>query len=346
MHGKKICFKYIKKYIYTEEEKEDRAMRPLSRTISLAKRAVGNYFTKRPFCVSFEVTRNCNAKCKHCHLGGTVDEERAIPQKYAEIYQEIKPLIAQVSGGEPLLRRDLEEIIEALRNKNGAPYIVVTTNGVLLTKKRYYSLRKAGVDEFSLSLDYPDERHDEFRGVPGLFKRMEVLVEELKSEDDKGITLSCVVQSDNFRDLIRMAELARDWNVRLNFSTYTPLRTHDKSYMLSKQELEELKEIIKKLCDLKKKNKNIHSSDFIFKTMVGFFEKESLPDCRAGERFLVVNPDGSLSPCGLIIKKYKSQKEITQEFIKNNDCGYCYTSIRANTEKPAKHLIKDSIKSL
>lgn len=321
-------------------------MTSFSRTISLAKRGARNYFTKRPFCVSFEVTRNCNAKCRHCHLGGTREEVRATPQKYGKICAEIKPVVAQVSGGEPLLRRDLEEIIEALRNQNGAPYIVVTTNGVLLTKERYLSLREAGVDEFSLSFDYPDERHDEFRGVPGLFKRIEALIQGLKSIDDNGIILSCVVQSDNFRDLIQMAELARDWNVCLNFSTYTPLRTNDKSYMLSKQELEELREVIKKLCELKKRSKNIYASDFVFKKMIEFFEKGKLPDCRAGRRFLVVNPDGSLSPCGLIIEEYRSQKEIKEEFMKNNQCEYCYTSIRANSEKPLKYLIKDNIKSL
>jgi MoaA/NifB/PqqE/SkfB family radical SAM enzyme len=318
------------------------------RTTSLAKRAIKNYFSKKPFCVSFEVTYNCNALCKHCHLGGgtPVNEERATPQRYGELCRQIKPLIAQVSGGEPLLRRDLEQIVKALRNSNGAPYIVVTTNGVLLTKERYIRLREAGVDEFSLSLDYPDERHDEFRGVPGLFKRIEAHMEDLKLEDDKGITLSCVVQSDNFRELIRMAELAWEWNVSISFSTYTFLRTNDKSYMLSSEELEEFKEIIKYLLDFKKKHKNIYNSDYVFKNMIEFFDNESLPNCRAGERFLVVNPDGSLSPCGLIIKEYKSPKEIKQGFMGSNDCEYCYTAIRANSEKPTKYLIKDSIEAI
>lgn len=318
----------------------------LSRTLSLAKRGISNYFSRKPFCVSFEVTRNCTANCKHCHLGGAVEEVRATPQRFGAICREIKPVVAQVSGGEPLLRNDLEEIIEALRCPNGAPYIVVTTNGTLLTKERYLGLREAGVDEFSLSLDYPDERHDEFRGVPGLFRQIEALMGELKSKDDKGITVSCVVQCDNFRDIIPLVELAKDWNVGLNFSTYTPLRTNDKRFMLSEAELEELKEIVKKLQDLKKKNKDIFTSDFVFKKMIEFFENGSSPDCKAGHRFLVVNPDGSLSPCGLIIEKYRSQKEIKKEFMNKNQCEYCYTSIRANSEKPAKYLIKDNIKSL
>ena len=319
---------------------------PLSRTLSLARRGIQNYFVKRPFCVSFEVTWRCNARCKHCHLGGPVDEKRASPQRYGELCREIQPIIAQVSGGEPLLRKDLEQIIAALRIPNRAPYIVVTTNGVLLTKEKYHSLRQAGVDEISLSLDYPDERHDEFRNVPGLFSCLRNLFIDLEPEYKKNITLSCVVQSQNFRELVKMAELSLEWNTNINFSTYTHLRTKNTSYLLSKKELEVFKEIIDRLVKFKKRHKNIFTSEFVLKKMIDFFHTSSISDCRAGERFLVVNPDGTLSPCGLIIKSYKSQKEIKEDFIKNNVCGNCYTSLRANAEKPVRYLIKDSIEAM
>jgi len=312
----------------------------------LAKRGIINYFTKRPFCVSFEITHSCNARCKHCHLGGPVKEQRASPQRYGELCRELKPVTAQLSGGEPMLCNDLEQIVEALRIPNRAPYIVITTNGALLTKERYWRLLRAGVDEFSISLDYPDERHDEFRQVPGLFRRIETLIKESKSENEMAITLCCVVQSDNFRDLLQMAELARNWNVKINFSTYTSLRTKDENYMLSKEELEEFKEIIKHLIDFKKKHKNIYTSDYILKKMIEFFDKGYTPHCRTGERFFNVNPDATLSPCGLILRKYMSPEEIKKDFLKNNDCVYCYTSIRANSEKPARYLISDSIKAL
>lgn len=317
-----------------------------ARALSLAERSLANYFLKRPFCISFEVTHSCNANCKHCHLGGPVDEQRATPQRYGELSHKLKPVIAQISGGEPLLRKDLEQIIKAIKRPKAAPYIVITTNGALLTKKRYSSLRQAGLDEFSLSLDYPDERHDEFRGIPGLFKRIETLIKNFSPAEDKAITLCCVIQSDNFRDLMQMAELAKEWDVKINFSTYTFLRTNDKSYMLSKEELEEFKEIIKQLLNFKKKYGVIFTSDYVFKNMVEFFKNGYLPHCQTGKKFFNVNPDGTLSPCGLIITNYKSKKELNKYFSKNNNCSYCYTSIRANTEKPVKYLIKDAIKSL
>ncbi len=316
------------------------------RTLTLARRGIANYVTKRPFCVSFEITYSCNAHCKHCHLGGPAKEERATPARFGEIARQLKPVVAQISGGEPLLRKDLEEIIQAIRVPNRPPFIVLTTNGALLNKDKYYALRQAGVDEFSLSFDYPDERHDEFRKIPGLFKRISKLMQDIQSESNKAITLACVIQKDNFRDLYKMAEMAREWGVKINFSTYTWLRTNNKGYLFDDGELEEFKGVQKQLLEFKRKHNTIRTSDYVFAKMIDFFENERLPGCRAGERFFVVNPDGTLSPCGLILKKYNTQKEIKEKFLKDNTCEYCYTSIRANSERSAWYLLKDNIQAL
>ena len=318
-------------------------MGSVTHSLSILNRWFRNYFFKGPICVSFEITYKCNARCKHCHLGGPVDEERASAQIYGEICRQVKPVVAQLSGGEPLLRRDLEQILKAIRIPNRAPYIIVTTNGVLLTKKKYFQLLEGGVNRFSISLDYPDERHDNFRQIPGLFKHIEKLIESLDSENHKAINIACVLQSDNFREMVRLVELAKKWNVTISFSAYTPLRTGNKNYMLSKRELEEFKEIIKQVLDLRKRNNTIYTSEYSFRNMVTYFENGFRSDCRAGEKFLIVNPDGTLSPCGLITAHYKSGDEIIQDFTKNNTCGKCYTSIRANTEKPFWYLIKDNV---
>ncbi len=312
--------------------------------LSLAKRGIRNYFTKRPLTVSFEVTYSCNAHCKHCHLGGFIKgEELASPERFGELCSEIQPVVAQISGGEPLIRKDLEQIIQNMKRPNRAPYIVVTTNGIMLTKKRYESLREAGVDQFSLSLDYPDERHDEFRGSKGLFRRLEKSVKELNTGNGKAITLSCVVQRDNFRDLIKIAELSEEWGVSVNFSTYTWLRTNDMSYVLTKEDLVEFQEIVKQLLALKSKFNNFYASAYTFHRMIDFYENGGTPNCKAGEKFFIVNPDGTFSPCGLIITRYKKQQEIKEKFLKTNSCTACNTSIRSNCEKPVKYLIMDNL---
>ncbi len=316
-------------------------------TLSLAGRGLKNYFTHRPLSVSFEVTYSCNAYCKHCHLGGFIkDEVLATPEKFGELCALIQPVVAQISGGEPLIRKDLEQIIRAMKRPNRAPYIVITTNAILLNKKRYDSLIAAGTDQFSISLDYPDERHDEFRGSKGLFKRIERLVKELNTGNGKCITLSCVVQKDNFRDLLKIAELSETWGVNVNFSTYTWLRTNDKNFLLDQQDLEELKGIVHQLLTMRKKYKNFFASEYTFNRMIKFYEQGGIPDCKAGERFFIVNPDGNFSPCGLIITRYKSMAEIKEKFIKTNTCTACNTSIRSNCEKPVKYQIKDNLAAL
>ena len=315
-------------------------MNSFTRTLSLAKRGILNYFQKRPFCVSFEITHNCNARCLHCHRGGNVDKKRATPQRFAEIFHVLKPPVIQVSGGEPLLRKDVEHIIEVLKQPDGTPYIIFVTNASLLTEEKYHSLRRIGVDVYSISLDYPDERHDEFRKIPGLFQHIKTLIEKLNPVKDKAITINTVVHSKNFRYTPRMAELAIEWGVTINFSPYTWLRTNDKKFMIPKDELPEFKDIIKKLIELKRKHNTIRTPDSFFYNMVEFFENESIPNCRAGSRFLVVNPDGTFSPCGLIIKDYHSWKELKENFTKHNTCTYCHTCIRSSTEKPTYNLIK------
>ena len=313
----------------------------------MAGKGIRNYLEHRPLSVSFEVTYACNARCKHCHLGGPVPgEKHASAEQYAELCREIKPFVAQISGGEPLLRRDIEEIVRALATRGKAAMIVMTTNAALLTKDRYLRLREAGVDEFSVSLDYPDDRHDAFRGIPGLFRKIEGLIQELHEEKRKAITFSCVVQRDNFLDLPALARLAIEWDVRINFSTYTWLRTKDMDYMVPKDRLDDLRSITGHLLEIRRKHNNVFASEYVFNRMIEFFENGGIPDCRAGERFFIVNPDATLSPCGLIPGRYKTRKELRADFMPRNTCTECNTSIRANCEKPLWFQFKDNIKNL
>jgi MoaA/NifB/PqqE/SkfB family radical SAM enzyme len=295
--------------------------------------------------ISFEITHACNAKCRHCHLGGGVKEDRASPQAFAEICAQVKPVVAQFSGGEPLLRQDLAEIVRAVRVPGRAPLIVVTTNAALLTKERFTELLEAGVDEFSISLDYPDDRHDAFRRIPGLFARIESLVNGLDESERNHITLCCVIQRDNFRDLLRMAELAREWKVTVNFSSYTPLRTHDQGYMIPPEEMDEFREVTRRLVAFKKTNGTVFTSEYAFKLMARYFERGFHPRCRTGDKFCNVNPNGTFSPCGLIITNYRTLRELKTEFAKTNTCVYCLTSIRANCEPPLWRLAWNALRS-
>lgn len=321
-------------------------MTVVPRTLALAARGAANYLGRGPLCVSFEVTYSCNARCRHCHLGGPVPGDLAPPAEFGRIARSLRPVVAQISGGEPLLRRDVEDIVRAVRRSGRPPVVVLTTNGALLTREKHARLRGAGVEEISLSLDYPDERHDEFRGVPGLFGKIRDLAAALRGKGDSGITLSCVIQRDNFRDLVKLAELALSWGLHMNFSSYTHLRTRRMEYMIPAGELDELRDVLARVREFKKRRGTVFTSDYVLGRIPDYFRDGGVPDCRAGRRFFVVNPDGTLSPCGLIIRKYRTPAEMRRAFLRTNDCTECYTSIRANTEKPFRYAVADALRAI
>jgi len=315
--------------------------------LPLIGRAATNYLFGRVYCVSFELTYNCNARCGHCHRGPLIEKERrATPDRLAEIAREIRPLVSIMSGGEPLIRKDLEEIVFKLKETGASSRVNVNTNAALLTQKRFQSLKAAGIDNFVISFDFPDERHDEWRAIPGLFGKIQDLVASLSPEEKKLVVLTCVFNSKNFRDAPRMAEVAREWGVSMNFSTYTWMRTQDMSLMIQPEEMDEAREVVATLSDMRRRYGNVLNSDGVFQGMLDFYENKGTPGCRAGERLLVVNPDGTFSPCGLVIRDYPTRKALLEDFTKSNDCSACYTISRAMTERPLWYFVRDHIHHL
>lgn len=301
--------------------------------IELARGGIHNYITKHPIVVSYEVTLSCNCNCHHCDLGGVIKDEKQItPEEYRDLTQRLKPLAAQISGGEPLLRRDIAAIVRAIKQA-GVQYAILVTNGVLLNETNYLQLREAGVSQFSVSLDFPDERHDEFRRRPGLYKRLERTLPQLAKLGFRDIILNTAITKANLREVLHLAEKAIEWGVDISYSAYTPLRTGNGDYCLNTgEDLEILRQAIDELMILRKENAHLVNPDLTLRDTVRFFEQRFVPDCKAGERFLVVMPDGSLVPCSLHRTKYATRNEMMKNFSRTNRCGKCYVAIRSYSE--------------
>jgi MoaA/NifB/PqqE/SkfB family radical SAM enzyme len=314
-----------------------------SQGLKLATRGIWNYITRRPLAVSYEVTLSCNCNCRHCDLGGVIkDEKQMKPEEYGTLTRQLNPVAVQLSGGEPLLRKDIVDIVYAIKQRDGLPYLILVTNGVLLNESNYLALHQAGVNQFSVSLDFPDERHDEFRRHPGLFRRLERTVPQLARFGYRNIILNTAITRANLRDILPLAKLATDWGVDISYSAYTALRTGDKGYCVdTQQELEDLSQAINELLELKKKNSHVVNSRSVLVNTLKFFQQGQMPNCQAGIRFFVVMPDGSFVPCSLHREKYSSRRELIKGFSRTNKCGACYVAIRSYTEAPAWGLLKD-----
>lgn len=318
-----------------------------SRAMRIVRRGLENLRLKRPLTVSFEVTHSCTCNCHHCDKGGPVEgEERLSSREYRRLSQLLRPPVVQISGGEPLLRDDLEEIVRAIRQPDGLPYMILVTNASLLNEEKYLQLRHAGVDQFSISLDFPDERHDAFRRKPGLYGHLERLVPRLaKSFGHGDIILNCAITRENFSSLLSLAEKAHEWNVLISYSAYSPLRTRDESYLItSPKDLRLLKRTMQELATLGNSDGVVVNSEFILRKTYEFFRDGHIPHCSAGQRFLVVRPDGYLNPCSMYPEaRYSTQAEILERFTRDNLCGKCWVAIRSYVDKPLGTLLLENL---
>ena len=203
-------------------------------TLRMAAHGIRNTLRRKALSVSFEVTHACTANCWHCNWGGPIKETRLGPEQYAAICRELDPVVSHISGGEPLARGDVDEIVRAQANPGRLPLMVVVSNASLLTPERFLGLKRAGMHQLSLSIDFPDERHDDFRRIPGLLDRMARVVPECARIGERGdVVLNCCLTAWNFREAAAIVRLAERWGVWVNFSAYTPIRVDDASGMVN-----------------------------------------------------------------------------------------------------------------
>ncbi|MCP4581512.1 MAG: radical SAM protein [candidate division Zixibacteria bacterium] len=311
----------------------------------MAGHTIKNMILKRPVCIALEVTHNCTANCRHCDKGPKVEDNAVGAAEYKRICEELSPSLIQIAGGEPLKRKDLPEIVRALYRPNKTPFLVVITNASLLTKEKYLELRDAGVRQFSISLDFPDERHDDFRQIPGLYKRLDRLIPELLAMGNGDVVVNTCITRANYPYLLEIAKKVGQWGAKLNFSTYTDLRTDDNQYNLHHPEdTTKLHAIFDKMYSGDGEYANVMTSEQVARRYTDFYKTLSAPDCQTGTRFCIVNPDGRLTPCAMFIDdRYDSREELIEKFAKKSDCTGCYISMRANTEKSAWELLTDNL---
>ena len=193
--------------------------------------------------LAINLTQRCNLACSHCYLDATTlrdgSEDELSTQQVCDILDDIAQMddgtMVVLTGGEPLARRDIEQIVQHGAGKDLA--MVLGTNGTLLTKQRVKSLKAAGLMGAGISIDSLNPAfHDLFRGQVGSWQQAMKGIENCRSQ---GLTfqLHFSISDDNAHELNDIIEFARMSDARVlnifflictgrgeSFSGISPLR--------------------------------------------------------------------------------------------------------------------------
>jgi MoaA/NifB/PqqE/SkfB family radical SAM enzyme len=320
---------------------------PFAESLRIIGRGTGNWIARRPIVVSFEVTDACTCYCRHCDHGGPRDESRNLkPSEYRRYIEALRPCVVQVSGGEPLMRPDIVDIVRNIKSDSGLPYTILVSNWSEMTRDLYLKLRDAGIDQFSVSLDFPDNRHDDFRGYPGLFDHLRDLIPRLARLGYDDIVLNSCITSRNVGEINAIADTAREWGVNLCYSAYSARRTGCRDYFLnSSEQLVQLNFELDRVESKRDQTNWIVNAPTTLEATRRYFENGGTPGCSAGLRFLVVTADGFLQPCSMQFKRYRLEERhrMIEEFTRTNGCDQCYVSIRSYLDKGFPQLLWENV---
>jgi MoaA/NifB/PqqE/SkfB family radical SAM enzyme len=176
-----------------------------------------------PLVVSWNVTLRYNLKCSHCYINAA---ERKLPDELStdaakmlihQIAEVSRPLLI-LSGGEPLLRKDIFELIRYGAERGLK--MAMGSNGMLINDRIARKLKEAGINTVFISIDSSiPERHDEFRGVKGSWKRAISAIDALKANDILLQVNTTVTQQnyDEIDDIMSLAEKLGVENFHLFF---------------------------------------------------------------------------------------------------------------------------------
>ena len=291
-------------------------------------------FKRFIFCI-WQITARCNFKCRICKFwdeNHNEDQELSI-DKIKNILHKIRslsPLMISLAGGEPLLRDDLTEIIQAVSKNH---YCNIITNGWLMTRKLAGDLYDNGLQDAVVSIDYATpEKHDAQRGMQGAFSRAIRAVEYLRDfrpDESHKVRIIAVLMDDNINEIDGLLLLAKELSVSFSLTLYS-------DYLGKKPDLLPKRPVTDYLIELKNRYKHF---DCFTKYLQQFdtSRNDGISNCTAGQRFFNINQYGEVSRC--IDYNYKpAANMVTDSFKKiilsleneslNNSCSKCWTSCR------------------
>lgn len=271
------------------------------------------------------VTDRCNLRCVYCHpLGGCNLIDRKEILKLEEIHRIVELFSycgirkVRLTGGEPLIRRNIVYLIEKLSGIEGIEELSITTNGVLLASLAQ-ELKDAGLQRVNISVDSIDRKsYKEITGfdllpkvTKGIYKALEVGLKPVKIN-------SVIIKGINVSQILPLAEMSIHLPVAVRFIEYCPTSRYTKpasDYMPN----HELRKVIERefgpVSIVFTGAANGPASYFKIRNAVGtigFINGRSSMFCHDCNR-LRLTSDGKIKPC-----LYSSQYHDIKKLIRDN----------------------------
>ena len=268
-----------------------------------------------PLVMSWNITRECNLKCSHCYINATdkkLDNElntQEAKNLIDQIYQVSRPLLI-LSGGEPLLRPDIFELIK-YGSKIGLK-MGLGSNGSLIDDAMATKLKDAGIATVSISLDSNvPEQHDEFRGVSGAWEKAVEACKVLR-RNNVLVQVNTTLTQQNYNQIDDIMALAESIGVE-NFHLFflVPTGRGTKMIDLSPEQYEAM--IAKTFAKTANHTLNVRPScapQFmrIAKDM-GLDMRQWIRGCIAGLYYCRIYPNGDVTPCPYLPVKLGNVRE-------------------------------------
>lgn len=296
---------------------------------------------KAPVSVHIEVTKRCNARCKMCDIWKQGRNPKIAKQELttkqlqslAEQLGKLKVKAIGITGGEPMLRQDIAEIIKAF--KNNGMIVHLNTNGTIPnTAER---LKHSGVDSVTVSIDFYGKEHDKNRGLKHAFEKAVQTLKDLKKAGIKRIGIGTVIMNQNPNHFEKLTKLADELGVFISFAGFD-LGLINQQKEQRKKHFQKFVEGVDKINQLRKKYSNIS----VLPAYLDYMKKQSknlkpINWCYAGFATCIVKANGDVAPCYQLSAvgnlKNNSFKEIwnsekmsmARKRIKNK-CGICFAN--------------------
>ena len=251
----------------------------------------------------WECTLRCNLHCLHCGSDCVADAIPDMPREdFMRVLDGVSPhvdpnnFIVVITGGEPLMRADLEEIGKEIKSR-GYPWGMVT-NGLALNPERYTKLMNAGLRALTISLDGLEDNHNHFRGNVHSFERAVRAINMASHTDGITFDVMTCVNRKNLKELPKIYNLLLNLGVKRWRVSNVFAKGRAKDNPLFQRTNQEFRQVFEFIREAKKQN--LMNVNYDCEGFLGSYEKAVRDNpffCWAGVNIASVLCDGSISAC-------------------------------------------------